>query len=344
MEKQQSELGPHMVLSYVSWPVSIIAFLVLSPFFANGLHAQHTIPHETSNKWHDYAQAVPAHQAQVTSATRKHGDQNIHSRSHVRFAQRRNADCRLYFWQIDDNGLGLVANSQYAFSMRIRPDHDDWRLDELVLDRMKLGKLASFQSLNHFDSEIAFAVCPLYVVNEWLPDWIKSDRLQLIGWERLEMNKLKCRFNNRPSGKRRPSYYPESGWFMLDNDRFGLVVEYDVVTVYKASGRAQTTWKAVFGKELAGLPILTRAFKVEKGIDKNNSNEWYETEYTYEVSLEEPNDKDFTLSAFGLPEPKGITWKTGSKTWLWFVAGGIVCLVLVILFQRRAKKRETPTN
>lgn len=64
-----------------------------------------------------------------------------------------------------------------------------------------------------------------------------------------------------------------------------------------------------------------------------------ETEIAYEVNENAVlNESDFTLTAFGLPEPPGITWERPTPWWIYFglIGGGcLVGFVLIGVFLRR---------
>lgn len=50
---------------------------------------------------------------------------------------------------------------------------------------------------------------------------------------------------------------------------------------------------------------------------------------------------DFTLSAFGLPEPYGVVWKTPTPWYLWFIGSGIAFLAVGWYLRRRVRRRTT---
>lgn len=66
-------------------------------------------------------------------------------------------------------------------------------------------------------------------------------------------------------------------------------------------------------------------------------------EYQWEVNDNLP-DSEFTLTAFGLPEPMGVEPLPPSRNWLWLLAATLVAAVLAILFAwlRRRHARATP--
>lgn len=53
-----------------------------------------------------------------------------------------------------------------------------------------------------------------------------------------------------------------------------------------------------------------------------------------------PGDEEFILSAFGLPEPTGVTWPTRTRWYLWFIACGVLSLAAAGFFWRRVQARR----
>lgn len=66
---------------------------------------------------------------------------------------------------------------------------------------------------------------------------------------------------------------------------------------------------------------------------------------TYNLWLDDSvPDADFTLSAFGLPEPKGIVWDRPSHSWLWIGLAGIGILTLGFVFHRFLRRGNASTS
>jgi hypothetical protein len=58
-----------------------------------------------------------------------------------------------------------------------------------------------------------------------------------------------------------------------------------------------------------------------------------------------PDTSEFTLSAFGLPEPVGIEWPRRRSGWVWLAWAGAGCVVITLGFvalRRRAARRQAP--
>jgi hypothetical protein len=56
----------------------------------------------------------------------------------------------------------------------------------------------------------------------------------------------------------------------------------------------------------------------------------------------EPSDAEFTLSAFGLPEPVGVVWEKKTPVYVWLLlAAGVLGLLAVVLAWLAKRRRTT---
>lgn len=55
-------------------------------------------------------------------------------------------------------------------------------------------------------------------------------------------------------------------------------------------------------------------------------------------------DEDFRLSAYGLPEPRGMIWRKPTPWYLWFIAGGAFLVGIGVLLGRRVARRKPPVS
>jgi hypothetical protein len=56
------------------------------------------------------------------------------------------------------------------------------------------------------------------------------------------------------------------------------------------------------------------------------------------------DESEFTLSAFGLPEPVGVEWERPVRWYLWLMLAGVVCLVAGGVFYWISRRRAGGTN
>jgi len=97
-------------------------------------------------------------------------------------------------------------------------------------------------------------------------------------------------------------------------------------------------------ERVAGRPVLRRLL-ITTDYDRNRGKSIKKCEYENVTHRAAP-EAEFTLSAFGLPEP---TWLAKTPTpWYWWIAlAGIVCLGLASLFRwlaRRARRTAAGTH
>lgn len=72
--------------------------------------------------------------------------------------------------------------------------------------------------------------------------------------------------------------------------------------------------------------------------DKRKSAGTLTAECEWQVNDRLP-DSEFTLSAFGLPEPVGVSWKKPIPTYVWILGAAAACGALAVLFRYLARRR-----
>ena len=109
-----------------------------------------------------------------------------------------------------------------------------------------------------------------------------------------------------------------------------------------ADSNFRRTTTQTFGYAAQGLPLLSATHSVLEqtpgGSFQFPDGPMVSTE-TITYDPRPPRELDFTLSAFGLPEPYGVTWDRPTPWWLYIGGGTLAVLVIVILgyrWRRRA--------
>jgi hypothetical protein len=91
-----------------------------------------------------------------------------------------------------------------------------------------------------------------------------------------------------------------------------------------------------------GPPIVRRVVRTHKTIERLDGKEplHYEQVVTYDLRIDaDVSEAEFTLSAFGIKEPRGIVWDHDtSRWWLWFLALGAVSLAVGAYFRWRTRQ------
>lgn len=128
------------------------------------------------------------------------------------------------------------------------------------------------------------------------------------------------------------------GWVLYDPERFWVIKEYEVQMDWK---RPQGAWAVAtvtatydYQEGDDRFPILKRIVRTEK-----MPSERWETQHTAEFDLTEADvpERDFTLPAFGFPEPPGAK-KPPVSWYLWAAVAAVPCLGLAFLLRRLSRR------
>jgi hypothetical protein len=80
-----------------------------------------------------------------------------------------------------------------------------------------------------------------------------------------------------------------------------------------------------------GFPLIRSGKFMGESTSTGRGRAMWDMRIDYGVTVrEDVPDKEFTLTAFGLPEPEGVTWEKprGSRLWLWLMLAGFAAALL----------------
>jgi hypothetical protein len=138
------------------------------------------------------------------------------------------------------------------------------------------------------------------------------------------------------------------GWYDLDPDAGWSVREFDEGFVY---GDTTTTVHARLASELdakTGI-VLLREFQSEVKMTRGENSllSHFITKGKYKTWIQtDLPEQEFSLTAYGLPEPVGVKWDQRTPRYVWFLiaAGAFAALALGFrhLSRRRAARQGAP--
>jgi hypothetical protein len=203
---------------------------------------------------------------------------------------------------------------------------------DYVVNEMRLGKISWEAIADNYPLNLL--LLPLGFLNHTVTGYIEQPTVTVLGvskrrWHGRECTGLTVREATPEHEVRSRSFYFDTndGW-LLQGVQFGVkdppggtaVISYD------------------YGRKQDGLAIPR---KVECYIEKNGSSpklRWI-TEYD-QVEKAAPQDAEFSLQRFNLPEPAGATWATGPRWYLWLYLAAAVAAAVAILLFRFSKRKE----
>ena len=244
-----------------------------------------------------------------------------------------------------------AANPRYAFRLTRPKGKTDWMLSQLdlkILDGSTVDRDGQpLQERIHHSVARHFEV-------DWLPlssvirqPTFKVLRATAVNRDSREL--VRIDFDNGhplPTGKNYAGRYItlQSGSLLFDPDHYWCLAESRIMRD-SASGDDsgpfqrpnETTYE--YREGTGRFPILTRVVSRIKPIPaKKTSGSDGLSEYDLRESPE-PEDEEFTLTAYGLPEPVGMELPRRSRAWLWFSLGGVAVLAVGLVLRRIARRR-----
>lgn len=223
-------------------------------------------------------------------------------------------------------------NPQYAFELERQSQERGWALTSL---RNSPGEGESAGQSNKdatLDKQIVRSIAKNLVIhNLWLPELVDSSDFRVIGLPRQVGDRplrLRVEFEHLP--KVILNNPVRHGWMILDVNHHWLLDEYEVQMLYKDGATVQKA-KFYSKQDTNGFLIPQRIV-----LTTTNREGTIDFEYRQDFDLREeqsPQIAEFTLSAFGLPEPRGVEWKTGTAWWIWCVGAAVAFSVLAAVFR-----------
>lgn len=265
----------------------------------------------------------------------------IKKRMRSRKEVKQNEQCASFLYQsfdgqkteIDDKrtiGGVYVVNPRYAFELKRDNSQRDWLLGNLDPH----GNGASLNGGEPIHEMSLSWTSPMYdvfgrqisaLVHERTFRVTHASAINRDGRNLVQIDFI-C---PHPIQKHVKNYFVQGGSLLLDPDRYWCIKECDLRT---QSINGNGTKRALFEFRDGSnrYPIVTRMVRTGKSPLGNVSEEVFEFDLHEVTKL--PSEEEFTLSAFGLPEPMGVEPLPPSRNWLWLLAAAIIAAALAILF------------
>lgn len=230
-----------------------------------------------------------------------------------------------------------VMNPKYAFSLSGRTPKK-WELDRLDADAAGGFKnLVTGGPPNR--SVLTWIARGLVLEQHRLPEWVNEPQFVLkeVSTAKGERKDL-MRVDFDYSPKNIMDSWVRGGWMLLDPSRHWVLTEYQVGFDWEVDGKGTVTATYEY-QENGRFPIIKRSLTQYKGITQ--ANKPWETRVLLEFDLYEKSlsDSEFTLSAFGLPEPVVAQWFRIPWAFVIVTGTGIALIVAGYVYKRSLRKR-----
>lgn len=226
------------------------------------------------------------------------------------------------------------ANPRYAFHLQRGKPDSPWTVTELIdLSRESLPETWRLWFEDSFGLEATQLV---RLNNQFLSDIVEGQDFKVESCrarqqDGQELVEVSFTYDRRAGPGQREG--PLKGILLLDPNRLWCLRAIDYKATYKNDSRykygTETEHFAELQQTSGALPVPTLV----------QTDRWFfrdadqkdriltRTEFELEVPDRLPSDEEFTLTAFGLPEPPGLEWKKPTPWYLWLGFAAIGCLI-----------------
>ncbi len=342
-----------------SHPLSLFIFgIVVAFLFTEECIAQEKIDWkerffaEAPKRWVDYLRF--AHSLQVTRTGKRFlgADRSPILGGRSQYKQAKGASMYVAYLDFGPNKGEAEAvgfNPWYSFKLKRTNPHSGWVITELNV----FGQTFPFSDeQRQFQENFVQSVCDcLRLHNLWLPTLIHDPDFKITAVKPQEIDGLPVvRFDfdyPKPDKDypRKGARHIKGGWMVIDPEHDWILRDYLVHEGQPEKYFLRQTFQIREGTN--NHPIITHdTLQIVANGAKSfpgGKEEWFESIGNGELETIEQSDvplEEFTLSAFGLPEPPGV--QVGkSRLHLWIALAGIVCLGIAVLIRWQIRRART---
>jgi hypothetical protein len=262
---------------------------------------------------------------------------------------KQNAECASYLDQaVEDRaraGVARALNPQYRFSLKRGSADGQWKVTDVELPYKEAEE---YDPVGPKEMVAAFTDAPLRI---WtnplaaLPEFVQLPGFKVLSAtavRRAGRELVRFDFTSRPqratglavNGRKGfGTLIVSGGWVLLDPDRYWLIQEYGLTaTNLAATQSGQRAGSMTYKEGQDPFPIVSRVSVTAGDGVKAASESLYE----YDLKPRDVPNREFTLSAFGLPEPAGARLPT--PWYLWALGCSVLCFMMAIAFHRFSRK------
>jgi hypothetical protein len=306
-------------------------------FWSAPVLAQSTVPPEVVQGWQAYVERFRFASGSAHSVSKlQEGKETSTQIGRMSFAFGTHGR-RLELQVTDNQGRQLLhrllcENVRYVFQLHAADK--GWLLHKVAL----LGDASQQETIQRIREQLSSGLAGLFtlvaVEGELLTHL--ADSLQPQGGDKAVL----CLVQEHRMTRNRMGWTFRSLTLRLNRDKYYTLHSATAeVQVNKAEGMLSITNEY---QDHEGLPVPTRTQRRQVFRSAGWTLESNE-EVTYQIDRRtDPPEQEFTLSAFGLPEPVGVEWERKTPVYVWLLlAAGVLGLLAVVLAWLAKRRRTT---
>jgi hypothetical protein len=238
------------------------------------------------------------------------------------------------------------VNSRYAFRLAQGATREDWVIEKLLplAESLAEDRGVAWSATQGADPlHVPFILYPARLMKIAASDAFQVHGARAVKREGEDLVELS--FSYMPTDEKavREEVRIPRGTLLLDPSRYWLLREAEFEASWPLGEVGKNTVRFDFDDSIASVPLVRKYTSRVIGAPTPGSKAEsygltavdYQREITFDLRrIEAPSERDFTLSAFGLPEPY-----QPENAWLWWMLGIGLALIAGAYLWRRAAAR-----
>ena len=265
---------------------------------------------------------------------------------------KQNSTCKLVskqtsltFGKSRESAAGQVwaFNPNYNFTLRRGGADDSWALEDLQIIKGSKISSSAVDNANRVTGGLAILT---RIVHTELQDLVQQPSFRVLSVKKLihlEAESVVVEFDNPHPLNTEGQFIPiQGGTFILDPSRSWCVRAYAVRTKY-GDGDGKTSAETTSRDSKSKFPIPLRRVETREYVDSGNVRiVQEEREFDLVDPDEFPDYGEFTLTAFGLPEPMGMPpVNRGIRWYIWLSLAAAGAVAIGFLFAKVKRRYST---
>lgn len=250
-------------------------------------------------------------------------------------------------WQRENQDLVEVSatNERYSFALRRSQVQDAWVLTGFGVPTRSTNTVGDAW---HIIQGVIDAPLTIIGPREFLPDLLVDRDFKVLKLSMVDLSGqqiMRVDFQNVPkvvpeahsNGVKRYGGYITlvKGYVLLDPTRYYVLSGFAVECEFGKDDRAHVEGKFSYEKHGSAVPLLKEVIRDYKS-DNGATSRWVNT---YKLSDSPANNDEFTLSAFGLPEPATERSVPRTSWHIWFIVAALGCIGMALALRYVARSR-----
>jgi hypothetical protein len=239
-----------------------------------------------------------------------------------------------------ESGTCSVRSTQYAFDLKRRDQNQQWALTQFHTEKLpaRFGAAPNGRRAG-----------PLWLQDQWLPDWYSQPGFKVTSAvSENRDNKGLCRieFSWKPTNRvqgpiNQGETFIKEGWIVFDPAHSWCVDSFEAKAAWTSCPNVIIRGRYDRTEHFEEKPTKYRYTDETSGTLNDGTNVHRELMADFQFLGDSATEDNFTLSAFGFPEPAGAGSPKPIPRYLWLLSSAFLLLASRAIIRFFFRRRQT---